>query len=104
MTGGKTAATVRRDAVDVLRARGWTQGWFVDDEDRCCMAEAIYRANHDGHRITEQVALRTVKAVVGAGDRGVSVWNDEPGRTQAEVEAALLAAAARLDAGSGEPQ
>ncbi len=106
MSGGKTAATVLRDAVEVLRERGWIQGRFRDEQGRCCAVGAMRVADGaaDNEMLSDEGAIARLTVIEMLGTDGVTDWSDAEGRTQAEVEAALFAAAARLDAGSGEPQ
>jgi hypothetical protein len=100
----QTAADLRA-AADVLERDGWTQGSFKDQNGCRCAAGAISKVALD--RFPEdsdfnfdeafEDALDALRAFVG---KPVVVWNDERGRTAAEVIAALRAAADAVEAGS----
>lgn len=99
-----------RAAADVLERDGWTQRTWKDSDGRRCAAQALCTV----------VELHTVKAsgefdVLSfdrdygraldalsqqVGMHAVTDWNDAPGRTAAEVIAALRAAADAAEAQS----
>ena len=79
-------ADVLNGAADLIERRGWAQGY---SPLRCCALTAILRAA-DG--VSTYDAERALKAEI-APARVITWWNDEPGRTKAEVVAALRAAA-----------
>lgn len=94
-----------RAAADVLERDGWTQHLYVDSNGCRCAAGAILGAIQPG--ATSDIDLSSDQeerydaawAVLWAEvGRGVQLWNDAPGRTAAEVIAALRAAADRAEA------
>lgn len=82
------ADTLNR-AADLIERDGWCQGLGRDADGSRCAAVALHDAQAD--RLVWRGAYRALKARVGT--RLVVDWNDTPGRTQAEVVAALRAAA-----------
>lgn len=114
---------VFRDAIDVIRERGWHQGDFFDGEDggegtgACCTAGAIrFGTNGDPQfpsSVTDAAELWLVEHLLGgrymeyvehgsSGGCGEAIgrWNDEQDRTIADVLALLnraVAEAARCD-------
>ena len=103
------AADVARDlraAAEVLERDGWTQGVYGDERGCRCQAGAMIVAvsGQPWMSLTsltpEQfgrwtTAERFFHRFLDAEPMG---WNDEPGRTAAEVIAALLAAADAAEA------
>ena len=90
---------------------GWTQGTEARDEE----GRPVYATDPAAVCWCATGAIRRVASVIGAGlpdydvilaaanavatcGMGIVAWNDEPGRTQDDVAAALDAAAARLAA------
>jgi hypothetical protein len=101
---------VLRDAAELLRTKGWTQGKFAraDDGERVevmaddaacfCTLGAVYRITDRLPGICEERAVDALaRAVGGCADvtaaAHVAVWNDAPGRTLPEVLAAFERAA-----------
>ena len=91
---GVLIAKVLRHAVKLLREHGWGQKWAVAPDGRMCAGYAILTAaeeyaddlwDWDTHPLTYFDRYLT--------ERDTIVWNDTPGRTQQEVEHALLTAA-----------
>lgn len=94
------AETIDR-AAGLLEAKGWTQGAFARDRDgrpvstgaenaACfCAAGAIIRASTS---ISQEI--RAIEEVFKPCRR-LTVWNDAPGRTQAEVVDKLREAASK---------
>jgi hypothetical protein len=95
-----TAAEILRRAADVLRRDGWCQGDMRRADGHRCMAGAVIAAmvTVDGHwsRAIEHAFF----SVIGTHDR--TGWNDTPGRTAAEVIAALEAAAVLAESEAAE--
>lgn len=103
-----------RQALDVLRERGWHQGdYYNPDPDSTCVC-AVGALNvasglpvnfDDVADHPREHALRVLSYVVAArsGDRHIPTWNDEDGRTQDEVEAAFAAAIAVAEAEEAHP-
>lgn len=84
---------VLREAASVLRKRGWTQ--FGLREGRQCCAMGAILAVGAGSDETETAIRRLMRHVGGLGvpTGSVTLWNDAPGRTRAQVIRGLLAAA-----------
>lgn len=76
-------------AAQIIRDNGWTQGHY-NRHGASCMVGAIYRADRDPKIVTEAVT------VMWSHGRKAEGWNDTPGRTAAEVIAALEDAAADI--------
>jgi hypothetical protein len=86
---------VLRDAAELLRTRGWTQGYYARDTDSrwqdadssdaaCfCVMGAIMRVAGSDTDPRAAVAFGLVRRVIGS--ESIGVWNDAPGRTLAEV-------------------
>lgn len=85
-------ADVLNGAADLIERDGFVQRMFSDHRGRRCMDGAIMTTCLPGRWQDRQAAREVLVAVVGAD---LYDWNDEPGRTQAEVVAALRAAAER---------
>ena len=78
-------------AADLIEQDGWCQGSLQNDRGQHCIMGAISYAAAD-YSVPEYHAA--VDAVVETVDAySVVRWNDQPGRTQAEVVAALRKAA-----------
>lgn len=87
-------ADVLNGAAELIERDGWVQGRFADGARRCA-SQAIYDATLAGPgtvRVFHEA--RDVFAEDIAADT-TWAWNDAAGRTQAEVVAALRAAAER---------
>ncbi|MGW4808485.1 DUF6197 family protein [Kitasatospora sp. NPDC004272] len=83
-----------------LAEAGWTQGALWDARGRVCLlgAQAAVLAHGYGTAYTVRRARTQVMEVLHATGRPVpspDVWNDRPGRRQAEVHALLERARAR---------
>jgi len=85
-----------RAAVDVLERDGWTQGGLSED-GRLCAIEAIWRACGQSGGERSQNAVEQLRTAIPF-QRSIIGWNDTPGRTAAEVIAALRAAADAAEA------
>lgn len=104
MTAPATVPEVLARAADIIQQRGWHQGWFIDrDTGAVCCVGAIRIAGgltatpiYDRDAAAHDLVLNARSRMFGHLKRSVSVWNDEPGRTQAEVVAALRAAAEQV--------
>ena len=92
-------ADVLNGAADLLEREGWCQGQYRNVDGRRCLARALADAldlplngpaNWHHNPLYDAAAL-ALKQVTGR--HFIAMWNDEPGRTQAEVVAALRAAA-----------
>jgi hypothetical protein len=102
----KTTADVLRHAARYLEEFGWVQDDVLDEHGRACAVGALYEvSDHDEYVL--DAACRRLAPVVGIGSgtwvmQRVSIgrWNDTPGRTAAEVIAALRAAADAAEARS----
>lgn len=101
-TTDPTVAEVLERAADLLEEYDWCQGEFAKDSDGCavvwesdkaqsfCALGVAYRAWSD----LGQPHFPLVTSMQGYLDvRDVTAWNDEPGRTKAEVIAKLREAA-----------
>lgn len=93
-----------RAAADVLERDGWVQRTWEWEGARCAasaLGAVVYGAEDDGGddemNLRYSAAITALKARVGIA---VTVWNDEAGRTAAEVIDALRAAADRAEAES----
>ncbi|MEU8136047.1 DUF6197 family protein [Streptodolium elevatio] len=116
---------IYRNAIDVIRERGWHQGDFFNDDGvaigGCCIAGAI-RYGTNGYPsvpsdATDEAEMWLVEKVLGAyyfdwvmlwASGGcadaVGKWNDAPDRTKAEVIAALEAAATAAESARAASQ
>lgn len=82
-----TVPQVLRDAADLIERDGWHQGdWWEGEE--LCIDKAITHADS----LMVEVCVEAVKAHLDPTDT-LYAWNDAPGRTEAEVLAALRGAA-----------
>jgi hypothetical protein len=91
-----------RAAADVLERGGWAQGDYVtDDGCRCAIgALVVVCGGSAGESTVPFDDLPRLRTLMGAVERqtgiprwDIDAWNDEPGRTAAEVIATLRAAA-----------
>ena len=115
-----------RAAADVLERDGWTQGEYhrLVGNVICHCAEgavALSSGGHDGLHLAplnstgvdyslsypgeegderRQAAEQALEDFLEIGRGSIPIWNDKPGRTAAEVIAALRAAADRAEAAS----
>lgn len=101
-----------RAAADVLERDGWTQGDYGRPSGCKCLYGGIHFAVTDGESVSDvelsreeekradAAASRVMEVVDAGGWLDLLDWNDEPGRTAAEVVAALRAAADRAEAES----
>jgi hypothetical protein len=81
------------DAADYIDVHGWCRGGYGDDGGPRCILGAI-RSVVPAHSVfTRGVALAAVNVFAARFGFAVSDWNDTPGRTAAEVCAALRACA-----------
>lgn len=105
-----TVPDVLRRAEQVIAERGWCQEDFTDDTGAVCARGAINLVvagdpeEGENHEAYNPLAVAATKAVAAYLNRqwpsDVSDWNDEEGRTESEVRAALLAAAQQAEAAS----
>lgn len=79
-----TPAKALRDAADYLEKNGWCQGRNETKDGRVCLVEALARVADPKTHLAAYDFLST-----RYGGVALSRWNDAPGRTQAEVIAAL---------------
>ena len=77
------ASKVLLRAAEYIEEHGWCQHDLVEMSGRVCLMGAIYSV------AKEDDARAALDMVVNAIGRFPSVWNDAPGRTQAEVVAKL---------------
>ena len=98
---------VFRRAAELISGPGcWTQGSYARSETGTpvtawspharswCIFGAIQRVTEWDFRMYDRCRDVMTKKVIENGGPSVSVWNDSPGRTQAEVVAFLEALAA----------
>jgi hypothetical protein len=83
-------AAVLDRAADLIEERGWIQG-RCKDETGICALHAIDLATPDDD--DDEMYWHTSEAVWQRVGWNITGWNDAPGRTAAEVIAALRAAA-----------
>jgi hypothetical protein len=109
-----TVPDVLRRAEQELAERGHHKGWYIDDNGKCvCMMGACAVAigmmpdpkDDDKQRWAGdldrwQFFMEVWQAVADCLDVQPPEYNDAPDRTEAEVRAALLAAAQRAEAGT----
>ena len=92
-------ADVLTQAADLIERDGWCQRAFRGDNGEHCASDALMRASGMAPGDTgswEQKAMFDAACQYvypHTGGWGIPSWNDEPQRTQAEVVAALRAAA-----------
>ncbi len=103
----QTAADLRA-AADVLERDGWLQGDYGTRHGPKCLAGAVNHVVNGGGSVDDlggaceledraADAVQSVAALLGQGYADITRWNDAPGRTAAEVIAALRAAADRVE-------
>jgi hypothetical protein len=93
-----TTADVLNRAADLLEEFGWRQESTGSRQDgSMCAVGAIYEASEDFGFPAFSETARQACAIDGFPDElemwPLAVWNDEPGRTKAEVVARLREAA-----------
>jgi hypothetical protein len=94
MTKRDTAADHLTRAKAALVAAGWRQGMshipFDADDNTCCMMEALERTklNENVQNIATMAICAAINGDPLSGYCEVIHWNDQPGRTQADVEEA----------------
>lgn len=79
------------ETLDILREYGWCQGELIDPEGHLCLLGAIFMAYYGRPHsagFSHEALVRTIQSSLGPIP-GVGFWNDQPSRTQAEVEALL---------------
>jgi hypothetical protein len=92
-------------AADLLEERGWCQGELTNDQGQHCALGAIVEVAGGESAVREHLQfyrgiLPRIEDIIGEPD--LLLWNDESGRTPAEV-VAVLRAAARFGAGTRNP-
>lgn len=109
MTDTITPQALLDRAADIITERGWYQGHFIDEEGRCvCALGALNLAYAEAAGVDASVnggawhgwpgpkplnlAVDALQAATGQED-WIAEWNDDEDRTEAEVVAALRAAA-----------
>jgi hypothetical protein len=82
-------------AAELIEQRGHCQDGHTNEEGQLCMAAAMNLANgvavDDDHLYPEDAYV--VRAIGADRPNDIVTWNDQPGRTAAEVVAAFRAAA-----------
>jgi len=111
-----TVPEVLRASAQVLRERGWCQGWYVDGDGSTdvdtggavCLFGALNLVFYgtpfppeEGDQDPRSATLEAALAIV-ADEGDVAEWNDEPGRTVEEVLAAIETAALITEEDHGE--
>jgi len=87
-------ADVLNGAADLIERDGWTKGRYADEFGYCIAGAIDVAAGCFDEQLTQE-ALQARRAVADVVARNPRKWNDAPGRTKAEVVAALRAAATR---------
>jgi hypothetical protein len=85
-----TPSQILSAAADLIEREGWIQNPDREGPPYCAMT-AVWRANTSGLLPVFWDCGEALRTVLGTNS--VSVWNDAPERTKAEVLAALRAAA-----------
>lgn len=80
----KTSEVLRK-AGDVLRERGWAQGRLVNSYGEVCAIGALQIAEHGFLAKEGDELVAALRLPLGDG-MAVSIWNDHPARSRAEVE------------------
>lgn len=94
-----TAKEMITEAIVVLDRDGWCQGAETNNRGQRCAVGALksaYKVRAPVQFDTFLEAIETVRREVGSVQ--LSYWNDQEGRTQAEVRAAFVRA---LEKGEG---
>ena len=93
----RTDADILLNAARIIEEFGWCQGTWTDGAGHLCLEGAVRVALGDRPNSTKFTDAFTFVRVLGRVERVVGTrparWNDTPGRTQAQVVAALRAAA-----------
>ena len=79
---------VLRRAGDIIRTRGWARHVFTDREGAVCALQAVrLAAAGNGPALVDAVTvlLDRIAGEFADGVSSVSGWNDQPGRTQADI-------------------
>jgi hypothetical protein len=84
-------ADVLNGAADLIERDGWCQSRYLLETGERCADGAIAVAGNGHHGGVRSVARLALRSAIGG--ESVVIWNDAPGRTKAEVVAALRAAA-----------
>lgn len=88
-----TARDVLLHSADLLGEFGWRQGEYGSKADgRMCLVGALFEARDD-LGVHHDVGERAYSALASATRGTITVWNDHPLRTKAEVVAKLREAA-----------
>lgn len=96
-------ADVLNRAADLIERDGWCQRRYRGQDGEHCVSDALIRAAGMGEPGDTGQQARVMTLYCEASDalrakvrrKNLPRWNDAPGRTQAEVVAALRAAAER---------
>ena len=93
-------ADVLNGAAGLIERDGWCQRQYRDENGCRCLAGAIDAVAGEDPEFhwestEDAVTVRARHAVADVVGKNWSSWNDEPGRTKAEVVAVLRAAAER---------
>jgi hypothetical protein len=83
----KTPREVGEHAARIIEERGWARVAYRDDDGSVCIVQAIYDAGGTGPSDPDG-AYNAIRYGQLNG-RSLSGWNDDRGRTKAEVLAAL---------------
>jgi hypothetical protein len=84
------------DAADFIDRTGWCQNRLCDDQGRVCAAEALMSVAYAAHDVeTCAGAMARLSNFITSGKHSLAVvkWNDDNGRTAAEVTRAMRACA-----------
>lgn len=89
-------ADVLNGAADLIERDGWVQGAYKQGSRRCAR-QALGDAANLSFPSAQWAAYHAAGDTLAEGleEQSVWAWNDAPGRTQAEVVAALQIAAER---------
>lgn len=85
------ASDVLRRAGDISRERGWRSGGLTNVAGQVCAIGSLQLAEHGEFKAAGDTLLEALRAPLGP-EVSIAIWNDEPGRTHAEVLIALDAA------------
>jgi hypothetical protein len=86
------AQKVCADAADLIERCGWVQGVSEGPNGETCIQSALYNVTSPIDFYSEySPALQLIRDAIGSAY--IPDWNDTPGRTKAEVIAALRKAA-----------
>jgi hypothetical protein len=76
-------------AGDYINVHGWCQGDAVDESGGVCLIGGVEHAGTIGPTAVVEELLMHLRREVTV--RAISVWNDDPSRTQSEVVGVLFA-------------